>query len=149
MLVFYGFALELVLDYAFHIGIIVSLSMGIGFGSYLKNNVKPVENLDGDVGCVSINDTNTTILRVADFSVKHKVLLSADVEGRSIVYRRVKRVNELVVDGNVYAEYKAVLEFPHTLTVNIDGKLISAGYDGINSFIDVGGNRIAKKIRLI
>ena len=140
------------LDYAFHIGIIVGLSMGISHGFYLKNNVKPstatVSATQGG-NASSINAGNTPILRVVDCSIKHRVLLQADIEGRSVVYRRVKNVNELVVDGNVYAEYKAVMEFPHTLFAKIDGKLISAGYDDFNSYISVDGNYVVRKPRLI
>ncbi len=65
--------------------------------------------------------------RKIDPSKKGKVFLEADVEGYKIIYRRVGFVNELVVNGYVYDEMKAVLEFAHKLTAHIDGHTIEAG----------------------
>ena len=94
--------------------------------------------------------TETPILRTAAHDVKHKVLLSATVENFQIVYRRVKKVNELVINGYVYDEYVALLEFEHTLYARIDGHTIEAGYDDdMHSFIQVDGHMIDRKLRLI
>ena len=68
-----------------------------------------------------------TGLRRADTTVKHRVLLEATVDGYRICYRRVRKVNELVVNGIVYDEMKAALEFPHDLTVTLDGHRIHTG----------------------
>ena len=91
-----------------------------------------------------------TGLRRADMTVKHRVLLEATFEGYRICYRRVKSVNELVVNGVVYDEMKAVVEFPHDLTVTLDGHRIHAGLDEDDfSYIIVDGERIAEKKRWI
>ena len=91
-----------------------------------------------------------TGLRRADTTVKHRVLLEATVDGYRICYRRVRKVNELVVNGIVYDEMKAVVEFPHDLTVTLDGHRIHAGLDEDDfSYIIVDGRRIAEKKRWI
>ena len=91
-----------------------------------------------------------TGLRRADTTVKHRVLLEATVYGYRICYRRVRKVNELVVNGIVYDEMKAVVEFPHDLTVTLDGHRIHAGLDEDDlSYIIVDGQRIAEKKRWI
>lgn len=89
-------------------------------------------------------------LRRADMEVKHRVLLEATYGGLRICYRRVRKVNELVVGGVVYDEMKAVVEFPHDLTVTLDGHRIHAGLDEDDfSYIIVDGRRIAEKKRWI
>ncbi len=91
-----------------------------------------------------------TGLRRADMTVRHRVLLEATVPDYRICYRRVKSTNELVVNGIVYDEMKAALEFPHDLTVTLDGHRIHAGYDEDDlSYIIVDGRRIAEKKRWI
>ena len=100
---------------------------------------KAVQAGDGDIG-----------LRRADSSVKSKTLLEATVEGYRICYRRVKRVNELVINGTVYDEKKGIIEFAHNLSAIIDGHRIEAGYDEDGySYIILDGMRIAEKRRII
>lgn len=91
-----------------------------------------------------------TGLRRADTGVKHRVLLEATVDGYRICYRRVKSTNELVVNGVVYDEVKAALEFYHDLIVTLDGHRIHAGLDEDDfSYIIVDGIRVAEKKRWI
>ena len=91
-----------------------------------------------------------TALRRADFSQKHRVLLEKSYRGYKICYRRIKSTNELVVNGLVYDEKKAVIEFEHTLSATLDGHLIEAGLDRESySFIAVDGEIIAQKKRLV
>lgn len=91
-----------------------------------------------------------TGLRRADTTVKHRVLLEATVDGYRICYRRVRKVNELVVNGIVYDEMKAALEFPHDLTATLDGHRIHTGLDEDDfSYIIADGERIAEKKRWI
>ena len=100
---------------------------------------KAVQVADGDIG-----------LRRADSSVKSKTLLEATVEGYRICYRRVKRVNELVINGTVYDEKKGIIEFEHNLSAIIDGHRIEAGFDEDGySYIILDGMRIAEKRRII
>lgn len=70
--------------------------------------------------------------------------------GHSIVYRRIKGVNELVIDGNVYDEIEALIEYAHTLKAQVDGHLFEAEFDGkAHSYIKVDGQTVAKKLRLV
>ena len=89
-------------------------------------------------------------IRHADRSTKSRILLEAKVEGYEICYRRVKNVNELVINGLVYDEKKAVIEFPHTLSALVDGHTIEAGLsDDSYSYIMFDEECLTKKQRLI
>ncbi len=96
------------------------------------------------------NCINDPGIRQADEAVKYRVLLEANPQGYRICYRRVKHINELVVNGIVYDEYKALLEFPHNLSVSLNGHTIEAGLDEYDhSYILLDGQRIIEKRRLI
>lgn len=60
----------------------------------------------------------------------------------------MKRVNELIIGGHVYDEMEALVETPHSLGARIDGHQIEVGFNGYNSYLNVDGERIAKKLRL-
>lgn len=94
---------------------------------------------------------DTPPLRNADKVKKEKVLLSASVKDFCIIYRRIKSVNELVVNGKVYDEKKAVIEFSHNLFASIDGHIVEAGLDSDSfiSYIRFDGQTIAEKKRLL
>ena len=93
---------------------------------------------------------DSVVLRYADYDVKSRTLLEANVDGYEICYRRVKSVNELVINGRVYDEKKAVLEFEHTLSAVVGGHAIEAGFDGdCHSYITFDGELIERKLRLI
>ena len=97
-----------------------------------------------------IEGIDDTALRRADFSQKNRILLETKINDYAICYRRVKSVNELVINGFVYDEKKAIVEFEHILSASIDGHLIEAGLDSESySFIAFDGNVIAQKKRLI
>lgn len=92
----------------------------------------------------------TKVLRVADTDVKSRTLLEASVQGYQICYRRVKSTNELVINGRVYDEVKAVIEFKHKLCAQLDGHHIEAGLDHQDySYILFDGELIKEKKRLI
>ena len=75
--------------------------------------------------------------------------LCTRVEGYEICYRRVKRVNELVINGIIYDEIKEVIEFPHTLSA-VDGHTIEAGLsEDSYSYITFDGECLVNKHRLI
>ncbi len=91
---------------------------------------------------------STAALRVAE-DTKHRVFIEGDFNGKHICFRRVKRINELVIDGYVYDEVEMLVEMPHTLTAFTDGHKISVGFDGTRSFIAVDDIEVAKKVRII
>lgn len=91
-----------------------------------------------------------TPLRTAARDVKCRILLEYTVGGYRICYRRVKRTNELVINGMVYDEMTATIEPPHTLTAVVDGHEIAAGLDNApRSYITFDGVTVAKKARWI
>ena len=69
--------------------------------------------------------------------------------GYQITYRRVKRTNELVINGYVYAEYTALMEMPHMLNANLGGHSFAAGMDGTTSrsIMMVDGMIVKTKMR--
>ena len=88
-------------------------------------------------------------IRRAD-NVKCRILLEAECDGMKICYRRVKSVNELVINGSVYDEYRNVLEFEHELVGKYGDHTVKAGLDeDSQSYISVNGVRIAVKTRHI
>ncbi len=95
-------------------------------------------------------DGRTGRLRMADPAAKGKILLEAEVDGYRIGYRRVKTVNELVINGVVYDEKKGVIEFAHKLSATLDGHTFEAGYDEADmSYIVYDHKRIKEKRRWI
>ncbi len=153
---FYQLEADIILDIAFHIWVLITLAMAIhAHGKLKKLPVEPEvpateEDAQPELLEAPVADAfDSTILRKADLEVKARTLLSFEAMGHEIVYRRVKNVNELVINGNVYDEYVATVEMAHTLTAMIDGHVISVGFNGVaSSFGMVDGEQIAKKRRL-
>ncbi len=157
-----GITADMILDIVFHGWVLVSLSMGIT--AHYKAKKLPVE---ADIAASPSESFNfggeqpeqpeqpdvapdSAVLRPADTEVKAKVFLEAESNGHKITYRRVKRVNELVIDGNVYAEMEALIESAHVLQAFVDGHLIQVGTDNTShSFIIVDNETLARKLRLI
>lgn len=142
-----------VLDIAIHAWVLYYLIIGVANGKKAKEEPAdaPVEVSDYvayDEAEEEVKES-TPICR-ADEEVKHRVFLEADAVGRHICYRRVKRTNQLVVNGWVYAEVEMLIEIPHTLEAVIDGHIIEVGTDANSrTFIAVDGKRIAQKLRLV
>ncbi len=158
MLIFNGIAADGIIDIVFHAWVIYYLVMGII--AHRKLKYMPEEAPVTGFEAVSAETAeapeaaaepaqNSSVLRTADKDVKHKILLQKRMFNMDICYRRVKRVNELVINGNVYDEYEALAEQPHTLEARVDGHYIVAAYTGTHSVISVDGQQVAKKLRLI
>ena len=153
MLFLQGIA-ESIIDIVFHIWVIVSLVSGIRSHNKLKNlpEEEIAQETNEDLGEDAEIDEevleNSPILRMADMDVKAKILLETEMYGFVITYRRVKRVNELVINGKVYDEYEALLENEHALVGVVDGHTIEAGLSGVTSYIKIDDEIIAKKVRL-
>lgn len=93
---------------------------------------------------------DTVALRSAAPAEKQKILLSADRGEYRICYRRVGKVNELIVNGRVYDEYKALVEFEHALCATVDGHEIEAGLTAdSDSYILFDDEILAEKKRWI
>ncbi len=156
MLLIQGVSVDTIIDIAFHAWVIISLINGIGAYRKLKKlpdevvTVEAANVIEGTETEITEDtaEENTSRLRIADSDVKCNVLLTAEKDGLAITYRRVKRTNELIVNGNVYDEYEALIESSHILTAVVNHHTVEAGFDGVRSFISVDGERIAKKLRL-
>ena len=158
MFVLNGIALDSILDIIFHAWVIYYIALGIHANAKLKSLPKEVKVMPAPIAQPSGEETagrevsapkiaDSPILREADNTVKYRVLLQIRVANYDICYRRVKHTNELVINGNVYGEYKAVMEFSHELTALYDGHRIVAGLKGFNSFIAIDGEIVSKQVR--
>lgn len=171
VLIFFIFSADLIFDLFIRAFMIFGITRGIVSHFQLKK-LKLNENIDADspFDLTTTNENNdydsaynniqesqnnyiadSPILRKADFNVKYRVFLEYEIYGHKIIYRRVKKTNELVIDDNVYSEYIARMEFWHTLKANVDGHSFEAGIIQMTArcYIAVDGNIVKEKIRLI
>ena len=151
LLIYVGISAEIMMDILFHIWVIVSLTMGII--AYFKLKKIPTEvktPVDPEAEEIRQDIPDSKVIRYADTAEKEKVFLSSEIYGHKIVYRRVKKTNELVIDGRVYAEYTALLEKAHLLTATLDGHTYGVGYDNRGLvYLSVDGMLTEQKTRLI
>ena len=155
-----AFSINSILDIVFHAWIIYYLILGIHAHSKLKNlplEEEPiaVEGSETSVESEPVEDTenaavkaDSPIIREADKTVKNRIFVEARVFNLDICYRRVKRTNELVINGNVYDEYEALVEQPHSLNAEVNGHYVEACYNGTHSYISVDGEPAVKKMRM-
>ena len=153
MVILTGLSADNIFDLVIHAWVVVSLVRGIITYRDLKQ--QPAEEVlvldEGDDEPENKVDMlgNSIPLRDADMEIKARIFVEAEAFGHKIVFRRVKNVNELVIDGRVYDEYIATIEFEHTLQATLNGHHFVAQFDGKGrSIIFVDGNQLAKKIRL-
>lgn len=148
-----GINAEAIIDVLFHAWVIYYLVLGIGANKKLKNlppEEVAVEAQQEAQTAEAAEPVESTPLRKADAEVKHRVLLEKRMLKYDICYRRVKHTNELVVNGDVYAELEGIIEQPHTLCATIDGHNIAVGTNNASrSFIMFDGEVVEQKIRLI
>ncbi|MBP3445672.1 MAG: hypothetical protein J6K64_00180 [Clostridia bacterium] len=153
MLAFTPIAADSIVDIVFHIWVIGSLGMGIH--AYYKMKKLPEEEPVPEAVAEAVPgegefQPNTPVLRMADTETKARVFVQADFYGKHIEFRRVKRTNELVINGMVYDEYEALAESAHTLTAVIGGQKFEAVFDGFtNVMIFVDGQEIARATRIV
>ncbi len=135
-----------ILDGLMHIWIIYYLIVGIKYGRQLKTLPEEESTEDNE----ELPPVESRPIRRADTDVKFRTLIEGDFEGRHIEFRRVKRVNELVIDGYVYDEAEMLVEIPHELKAYLNGKNFAVGMSNNSfSYIAVDGEQVAKKLRLI
>lgn len=164
MLYYYGISLNMLPDIIFHALAIGSLAVGVK--AYVKLahlNATETVSQGTDAPAVSTEEDNlydvlnenrdnsipdSTPLRPADFSAKSRTFLETEDYGHRIIYRRVKKTNELVIDGRVYGEYIALMERPHELSAYIDGHMFVVGINSYSKmFIEIDGKLVASKTR--
>ena len=142
------------MDYLIHGVVIWYLFMGVKAGKQLK--AMPEEVVDADGGAVAEDAPqapleNSAPIRWADPELKHRVLLETECQGMRICYRRVKRTNELVINGYVYAEVEMLIEPSHELAAVFMGHTVVVGFNSFNAkrYIVVDGQQVAEKTRMI
>lgn len=148
-----GISADIAIDIVFHVWVLFCIGNAINIYNKIKKlpaeiPATPME--EAEMAGTQQMYGNSNVLRMADPDVKCRVLLEGEEAGYNIVYRRVGRINELVVNGRVYDEYEALMETPHNLVAYIDSRKIEAGTDETSRmYIYVDGKEIAKKLRLI
>ena len=93
---------------------------------------------------------SATPIRSSLTDEKVRIYLTATAYGHEIIYRKVgKRLDELLIDGSVYAEYTlAKVQFPFSFHAVLDGHYFEAGYASpYGSYIRVDDKILAKKFR--
>ena len=133
-----------------HVWVLYYLITGVTNGVKLKKMPvsEPISAQAEEIPEAEAQTEDTRALRRADTEVKARILLEADAMGRHIVYRRVKRTNELVINGYVYDEVEMLIESAHALTANLDGHTFVVGCDGSHSYLEADGALVARKLRL-
>lgn len=104
MLFLNGIYLDSILDILFHAWVIYYLIIGINAHYKLKKLNVETEDVAQNIDDNGENtehfidqEANSRIIRVADDTVKHRILLKEQAFGYDICYRRVKHTNELVI----------------------------------------------------
>ena len=143
-----------IMDILIHGIVIYYLVMGVKAGKQLKTLPEDVVEVEDSVASGYAPQApleNSTPLRWADPELKHRVLLETECQGMRICYRRVKRTNELVINGYVYAEVEMLIEPSHELTAVFMGHTVVVGYNSVTakSYIVVDGQQVAEKTRIV
>ncbi len=149
-----------ILDVVIHIFVLYYLIIGVKYGYKLKNqpatpetesesNERSFSSPCEEVRAENAPSGDSVPLRKANNDIKHRILLEHEYLGHRICYRRVKRVNELVIDGYVYDDVEMLIEAAHALNARLDGHTFQVGFNGsAQSYLRVDGQKIASKLRL-
>ena len=163
-----NFHISLILDILFHAYVLYYLIMGVRYG--LLPNGTLTLNPDGTMADMSATTANaeesadaesapteqpvipdTPILRSADETGREKVRVYVETawDGHQIQYRRVGKIEELVVDGQVYAEMPRARVNGAHMTATVAGMQLEAGAMGGSNIVTVNGKVVATTIRYI
>ena len=143
-----GIDVTMIIDYLFHAWVLFELSRGIYLHFKWKNTVEePTEEDGAESENEGADEADSVPLRNMDMDAKARVLAEIEFEGHKICYRKVNKVNELVVDGVVYDEYAFKIETPHMLVARVNGHNICAGLSNSRTFIVADGNLLLDKVR--
>ena len=150
LILYIGDILSILMDLLFHVWVIFSLSMGIYAYFKLRKLPKEMDHpMDPEAEAQRQDIPDSKVLRYADHTVKAKIFLEREIFGHKIVYRRVKKTNELVIDGKVYGEYTALFEAAHSIRAVVDGHSYGVGFDGkVMNYLIVDDSLATQKVRL-
>lgn len=142
------FEVSILLDYVFHIWVIVSLAVGVKHG---KEALSAPEAMTPEAAekyrePKPWKGENDRPLR--EPVEKYRVLVKALYGVHEIEARRSYGLTELVIDGKVYGVQEGVIEMPYTISAQVGGHEIATSLVGTFQTISVDGAVIAKKLRL-
>ena len=155
MLLLYEISIDILPDLIIHGLMIYGLVRGLSALKKLKDlpeeEPTPCESTLSTDNAPNADLPDSSPLRIADIEAKSRILLEDTLFGHKVIYRRVKKTNELIIDNYVYAEYVAWAEMSHMLSANIGGHTISAGYDSMasKSYLMYDGRTVKEKVRMI
>ena len=137
-----------IVDVLFHGWVLYYLIIGIISAAKLKK--MPAE--EPVVEAVAVEDQPVAdpvpLHRIGE-DEKCRILLEHTYGSYRIVYRRVKRTNQLVINDYIYDQIELLAEPAHSLSARIGGHEIVVGFDGAaNCYCTVDGEQVAKKMRL-
>lgn len=92
---------------------------------------------------------DTAALHAVDYAAKGKIIMIYDIAGYTVGYRRVGRINELIINKMVYDTLDTgAYEQPHELCAYVDGHefVVGTGADA-QAFIRFDGEVVRKKQR--
>ncbi len=129
-----------ILDVLFHVWIVYYLFAAVRANSKLKA-------LPPEPEAEPQQPDNSTPLRRIEEGEKSRLLLQVEWEGYRVCYRRVKRINQLVINDYVYDEVAFLVEPPHELNATVNGHRFAVGYNGNSVYFNFDGEKIKSKIR--
>ena len=92
---------------------------------------------------------NTPVLHAADYAAKSKIIMIYDIEGYTVCYRRVGRINELIINKMVYDTVDSgAFDQPHELYACVDGHEFAVGTGAdAQAYICFDGAVVRKRAR--
>lgn len=134
-------------DVLFHAWVLYYLIIGISSAAKLKK--MPAEEPAVEEAATEAEPVADSVpLRRINEDEKCRILLEHTYGSYRVVYRRVKRVNQLVVNDYIYDEIELLAEPAHSLSARLGGHDIVVGFDGAgHSYLTVDGQQAAKKMR--
>lgn len=165
-----NFDIGFLLDILFHGYVLFYLIMGVRNGVLSKRAAQAASaatptpsdtlhvNSDGTTAPDELCDAaqssvpDSPVLRSADdvHGEKVKVYATATYNGHQIQYRRIgKNTEELVVDGQVYAEMPRPRVVGTHMTASVAGMKLEAGITNGRNLITVNGNVVVSTVRYI
>lgn len=131
-----------IMDFLIHVAVLFYLIRGIRGARALRH--LPEAGMDPVPPVVE----NTAPIRRAEDAEDATVLAQAQTPIGFICYRSVDRVNELVINGYVYAEIELLVETAHELRAIYDGHLVQAGLipGSAIRYINLDGQQIVRNL---
>ena len=148
MFAYYSFDATMLVDFAFHIWGIVSISIGLSAHSKMKNLpaeeffAPPAEDPEAE------ESDSATPMRPCDHIEDENVLIKYDLFGSEVIYLKTKKAYQLIIDGQIYCEIISRLQKKNNMTARFKGYTVEVGYNGLFYYVSVNGNIIYRKAKL-